>query len=78
MASLPSQGDLYFLGGVMYGTASHGGNRMTNTVAFGPGGYRYIPAVFQYSAGVAAEDGFELVRVRFRKPLPMADAFQAK
>jgi hypothetical protein len=77
MASLPSQGDLYFLGGVMYGTASHGGNRMTNTVAFGPGGYRCIPAVFQYSAGVAAEPGFELERARLRRPLPMSEAFAA-
>jgi len=50
---------------------------MPNPIVFAPGGYRYIPAVFQYSAGVAAEDGFELVRIRFRKPLPMADAFAA-
>jgi hypothetical protein len=45
------------------------------TVAFTPGGYRYIPAVFQYSGGVAAEPGFEIVRVRFRKPVPVADGF---
>lgn len=50
---------------------------MPKPIVFSPGGYRYLPAVFQYSAGVAAEDGFELVRVRFRKPLPMADAFAA-
>ena len=28
---------------------------MTGTAVFAPGGYRYIPAVFQYSAGVAAD-----------------------
>jgi hypothetical protein len=50
---------------------------MSKTIVFPAGGYRYIPAVFQYSAGVAAQDGFELERVRFRKPLPMADAFAA-
>ncbi|ARQ02568.1 2-amino-5-chloromuconate deaminase CnbZ [Pseudorhodoplanes sinuspersici] len=48
---------------------------MTGTAVFVPGGYRYIPAVFQYSAGVAAEDGFELERVRFLTPVPLAEAF---
>jgi hypothetical protein len=50
---------------------------MTETVVFAPGGYRYIPAVFQYSGGVAAEPGFEIERARFFKPLPMAQAFAA-
>jgi hypothetical protein len=45
------------------------------TVAFAPGGYRYIPAVFQYSGGVAAEPGFEIVRVRFLDPVPLAEGF---
>ena len=36
-----------------------------STATFAPGGYRFIPAVFQYSGGVAAEPGFEIVRVRF-------------
>ena len=48
---------------------------MTGTAVYAPGGYRYIPAVFQYSAGVAAESGFELERVRFLAPIPLADAF---
>lgn len=48
---------------------------MSGTTVFAPGGYRYIPAVFQYSAGVAAEDGFELERARFMAPVPLADAF---
>jgi hypothetical protein len=50
---------------------------MSNPVVFAPGGYRYIPAVFQYSAGVAAEPGFEIERARFMKPLPMEQAFAA-
>jgi len=45
------------------------------TMVFAAGGYRYIPAVFQYSGGVAAQPGFEIVRVRFRKPLPLAEGF---
>ena len=45
---------------------------MTGTALFAPGGYRYIPAVFQYSGGVAAEDGYELERARFMRPVPLA------
>jgi hypothetical protein len=43
---------------------------------FTPGGYRFIPAVFQYSGGVAAEVGFRIERVVFRKPLPLELGFQ--
>lgn len=50
---------------------------MSEVTVFRAGGYRYIPSVFQYSAGVAAEEGFELERVRFRRALPMAEAFAA-
>jgi hypothetical protein len=50
---------------------------MTGIAVFTPGGYRYIPAVFQYSSGVAAEDGFELERARFLRPIPLPDAFAA-
>jgi hypothetical protein len=39
------------------------------------GGYRYIPGVFQYSAGVGALDGFEIERVTFQMPVPLADGF---
>jgi len=46
-----------------------------NTAIFAPGGYRYIPAVFQYSGGVAAEPGFTIVRVRFHRPVPLAQGF---
>jgi hypothetical protein len=45
------------------------------TATFAAGGYRYIPAVFQYSGGVAAEDGYEIVRVRFHRPVPLAAGF---
>jgi len=45
------------------------------TAVFTPGGYRYIPAVFQYSGGVAAEPGFEIRRVRFKEPVPLSDGF---
>jgi len=39
------------------------------------GGYRYVPGVMQYSAGVAALPGFAIVRARFRRPLPMAEGW---
>ena len=45
------------------------------TAIFAAGGYRYIPAVFQYSGGVAAEPGFEIVRVRFHGSVPLAEGF---
>jgi hypothetical protein len=43
---------------------------------YAPGGYRYIEGVFQYSAGVRAMAGFEIVRVRFRDPMPLAEGFE--
>ena len=42
---------------------------------FPAGNYRFIPAVFQYSSGAAADAGFEIVRVRFDQLLPLADGF---
>lgn len=47
-----------------------------STDIFAPGGYRYIPGVFQYSGGVAAEPGFRIERVRFRKPVALAEGFR--
>jgi hypothetical protein len=47
------------------------------TAPFQAGGYRYIPGPFQYSAGVAAEPGFTIERVRFAKLLPLAAGFAA-
>jgi hypothetical protein len=43
---------------------------------FAAGNYRFIPAVFQYSSGVAADAGFEIERVRFDTLLPLAEGFQ--
>ncbi|MEM9030216.1 MAG: hypothetical protein AAGC70_17785 [Pseudomonadota bacterium] len=48
---------------------------MTQAVPFQPGGYRYAPGVFQYSAGVAAEPGFEIIHARLREPIQLADGF---
>lgn len=40
-----------------------------------PGNYRFLPGVFQYSAGVAAEPGFRIERVRLLEPIPLAEGF---
>src|ERR1700704_3311185 len=45
------------------------------TSDFAAGNYRFIPGVFQYSAGVAANPGFEIERVRFDKPVALAEGF---
>jgi len=49
---------------------------MTNTQVYAPGNYRFVPGVFQYSAGVVAEPGFRIERVRFLKPVPLAEGFR--
>ncbi len=46
------------------------------TADFEAGGYRYIPAVFQYSGGVAAMPGYAIRRLRFRDPVPLAEGFR--
>jgi hypothetical protein len=43
---------------------------------FKVGGYRFIKGVFQYSAGVAAANGYRLVRVRFRRSVALAEGFK--
>jgi hypothetical protein len=45
------------------------------TAPFAPGNFRYIPGVFQYSGGVAADSGYRLERVMFRNPVPLKDGF---
>lgn len=50
---------------------------MAGVADFTPGGYRYIPAVFQYSSGIAALPGYEIERARFVRPLPMLEGFRA-
>jgi hypothetical protein len=51
------------------------GRSVMAAVEFEPGGFRYIPAVFQYSGGVAARPGFAIERVRFRTPVPLNEGF---
>ena len=48
---------------------------MIETVEAAKSGYRFMPGVSQYSAGVAALPGFALERVRFTRPLPMRQGF---
>jgi len=48
---------------------------MDMTRDFPAGNYRFIPAVFQYSSGAAAAPGFEIERVRFDKPVALAEGF---
>ncbi|MFN4088530.1 MAG: hypothetical protein ACK4QW_05720 [Alphaproteobacteria bacterium] len=46
------------------------------TMSFPAGGYRFVPGVFQYSGGAAAEPGFAIERVRFHRPVPLAEGFK--
>ncbi len=50
---------------------------MLETAVFEAGGYRYVRGPFQYSGGVAAEPGFAIERVRFARPRPIAEGFEA-
>ena len=45
------------------------------TSDFVAGNYRFIPAVFQYSSGAAADSGYEIERVHFDRLVPLADGF---
>src|ERR1044071_5180397 len=47
-----------------------------SVLPFKPGGYRFVEGVFQYSAGVAAEPGHRIVRVQFRRPVPLEGGFR--
>lgn len=49
---------------------------MAEAIALEDAGYRFIPAVFQYSAGVAALAGFRIERVRFAEPVSMAEGWR--
>ncbi len=46
-----------------------------SSIEFLPGGYRFIPGVFQYSAGVAALAGFGMRRIQFQRPVPLSEGF---
>ena len=48
---------------------------MAEVRVFEAGGYRYVPGVFQYSGGIAAEPGFEIERARLARPLPLREGF---
>lgn len=48
---------------------------MYTTIERPEAGYRFIPAVFQYSGGVAALPGWRLERARFANPVPLAEGF---
>src|ERR1700682_4468413 len=45
------------------------------TSDFPAGNYSFIPAVFQYSSGAAADPGYEVERVRFDNMPPLAEGF---
>jgi len=47
-----------------------------SVLPFQRGGYRFVEGVFQYSAGVAAEPGHRIVRVQFRRPVPLEEGFR--
>lgn len=46
-----------------------------SSIDFLPGGYRFIPGVFQYSAGVVALAGFGMRRIQFQRPVPLSEGF---
>lgn len=48
---------------------------MDGVAEFARGSYRFLPAVFQYSAGVAALPGYQIRRVRFANLVTLADGF---
>jgi hypothetical protein len=48
---------------------------MTDTIDVPAGGYRYVPGMFQYSGGAGALDGFQIERVTFQTPVPLAEGF---
>ncbi len=48
---------------------------MTNAIDFPAGSYRYVPGVFQYSAGVAAQPGYAIERARFAGIVPLDEGF---
>jgi hypothetical protein len=46
---------------------------MPDVLTFPDGGYRFIKGVFQYSGGVAAQPGWEIVHARLAKPLALTE-----
>ncbi len=50
---------------------------MAEVLDFLDGNYHFVKGVFPYSAGVAPLPGFTLERVRFHRPVALADGFKA-
>ncbi|MGI8988997.1 MAG: 2-amino-5-chloromuconate deaminase CnbZ [Bryobacteraceae bacterium] len=40
------------------------------------GNYSFLRGIDPYSAGTVAHDGYEIVHVRFRRPVPLAEGFE--
>jgi hypothetical protein len=57
--------------------ASKRGVALAEVLFMQSGGYKFIRGVFQYSGGVAAAPGFEIERVRFHRPVALAEGFAA-
>jgi hypothetical protein len=49
---------------------------MSSLIPFPDGGFAFLEGVFPYSQGVAALPGFAIERVRFARPLPVAQGFE--
>jgi hypothetical protein len=49
---------------------------MVGAIEFSEGGYRFLPSVFQFSAGVTALSGHAVERVQFRSPVPLRQGFE--
>jgi hypothetical protein len=50
--------------------------QMSAVLEFTPGAYRFVPSVFQYSAGAAALPGHRVVRETLAKPVAVAQGFE--
>ena len=50
---------------------------MSDLIPFADGGYAFLRGVFPYSQGVKALPGYTIERLRFARPLPVAEGFRA-
>jgi len=50
---------------------------MSELIAFQDGGYAFLKGVFPYSQGVKALPGYAIERLRFARPLRLAEGFRA-
>lgn len=50
---------------------------MAELISFQDGGYAFLEGVFPYSQGVKALPGYAIERLRFARPLPVAEGFRA-